>query len=269
MKTRVWRQYKGSACGGSRLLIQSRLVATTTQLQDFRQRRKSCKLSEAVCRRRKAAACRQSGAAAKRGRTVYGFAEAGRTVQKKLVGFAGVRTERILMADSKKKRGLWLCPSPIPDGHRAENTAGQARRTADKPAAENVLRRGSCFLPAGFGISASRRSGNPVTWPQPRNCSALREPAASFRTARTKHIRDAFRRPPLKRPPAVGRSPPESASVETDAAAGSRPQRGNPGIFPLSAVYSIPHPQKTRNPTKKGVEQTWASASASSAASRS
>ena len=244
-------------------------MATTTQLQDFRQRRKSCKLSEAVCRRRKAAACRQSGAAAKRGRTVYGFAEAGRTVQKKLVGFAGVRTERILMADSKQKRGLWLCPSPIPDGHRAENTAGQARRTADKPAAENVLRRGSCFLPAGFGISASRRSRNPVTWPQPRNCSALLEPAASFRTARAKHIRDAFRRPPLKRPPAVGRSPPESASVETDAAAGSRPQRGNPGIFPLSAVYSIPHPQKTRNPTKKGVEQTWASASASSAASRS
>lgn len=32
METRVWRQYKGSACGGSRLLIQSRLVATTTQL---------------------------------------------------------------------------------------------------------------------------------------------------------------------------------------------------------------------------------------------
>ena len=160
MKTRVWRQYKGSACGGSRLLIQNSCVAAATQLQDFRRRRKSCKLSEAVCRRRKTAACRQSGAAAKRRRTAYGFAEAGRTVQKKLVGFAGVRTERILMADSKKKRGLWLCPSPIPDEHRTGNTAGQARRTADNPAAENVLRRGSRFLSAGFSISASRRSGN-------------------------------------------------------------------------------------------------------------
>lgn len=131
MKTRVWRQYKGSACGGSRLLIQNSCVAAATQLQDFRRRRKSCKLSEAVCRRRKTAACRQSGAAAKRRRTAYGFAEAGRTVQKKLVGFAGVRTERILMADSKKKRGLWLCPSPIPDEHRTGNTAGRrgGRRT--------------------------------------------------------------------------------------------------------------------------------------------
>ncbi len=47
-------------------------------------------------------------------------------------------------------------PTDIAQGTRR----GQTRRTADKPAAENVLRRGSRLLPAGFGISASRRSGN-------------------------------------------------------------------------------------------------------------
>lgn len=234
-----------------------------------------------MCRRRKAAACRQSGAAAKRGRTACGFTEAGRTVQKRLVGFAGVRTERIPMADSKKKRGLWLCPSPISDGHRAGNTAradapdgGQAgcrkRSAARKPPSACGLRH-LCFSavrepPASF---RQRRKSCAVTRLLPRYCSALREPAASFRTARAIPIRGASRRPPLKRPPEVERSPPENASVETDAAAGSRPQRGNPGISPLSPVYSIPTRKKRTNRRKKELNETWASASASSAASRS
>ena len=132
MKTRVWRQYKSSAYGGSQLLIQSSYVATATQLQDFRQHRKFCKLSEAVCRRRKAAACRQSGVAAKRRRTAYGFAEAGRTVQKRPVGFCRSEYGTNSGDDSKRRRGLWLCPSPISDGHRAGNTAGRrgGRRTS-------------------------------------------------------------------------------------------------------------------------------------------
>ena len=148
------------------------LRATATQLQYFRQRRKSCKLSEAVCRRRKAAACRQSGAAAKRGRAACGFAEAGYAVQKRPVGFCRSEYGTDSGDDSKKTRSLAL---PMPDSRRTSRRehGGQARRTADKPAAENVLRRGSRFLSAGFGISASRRSGNPVAWPQPRNCSAL------------------------------------------------------------------------------------------------
>ena len=169
MKTRVWRQYKGSACGGSRLLIQSRRVAAATQLQDFRRRRKSCKLSEAVCRRRKAAACRQSGAAAKRRRTAHGFAEAGRTVQKRLVGFC--RSAYRTNSDGrfqKKTRSLAL-PKPdflrtsrrehggagAPDGGQAGH---RKRSAARKPLSVCGLRH-LCF-------------------------SAVREPPASFRQRR-------------------------------------------------------------------------------------
>ena len=167
------------------------------------------------------------------------------------------------------------------DGHRAGNTAradapdgGQAgcrkRSAARKPPSACGLRH-LCFSavrepPASF---RQRRKSCAVTRLLPRYCSALREPAASFRTARAIPIRGASRRPPLKRPPEVERSPPENASVETDAAAGSRPQRGNPGISPLSPVYSIPPRKKRTNRRTKELNETWASASASSAASRS
>ena len=167
-------------------------------------------------------------------------------------------------------------PTDIAQGTRRAGAAdgGQAgrrkRSAARKPLSVCGLRYLSFSAvrepPASF---RQRRKSCAVTRLLPRYCSALREPAASFRTARAKHIRDAFRRPPLKRPPAVGRSPPENASVETDAAAESRPQRGNPGIPPLSSVYSIPTRKKRTIRRKKELNETWASASASSAASRS
>lgn len=116
MKTRVWRQYKGSYCGGSRLLIQSRRVAAATQLQDFRQRRKSCKLSEAVCRRRKAAACRQSGAAAKRGRAACGFAKAVYAVQTRPIGFC--RSESETNSDGRFQKETRSLTLPKPDSRR-------------------------------------------------------------------------------------------------------------------------------------------------------
>ena len=168
--------------------------------------------------------------------------------------FAGASPRRIPMADSKKKRGLWLCPSPISDGHRAGNTAradapdgGQAgcrkRSAARKPPSACGLRH-LCFSavrepPASF---RQRRKSCAVTRLLPRYCSALREPAASFRTARAIPIRGASRRPPLKRPPAVGRS----ERVRRDGRRGRKPYAARKfRHFP--AFRCLFHPPPARN----------------------
>lgn len=91
-------------------------MAAATQLQDFRQRRKSCKLSEAVCRRRKAAACRQSGAAAKRGRAACGFAKAVYAVQTRPIGFC--RSESETNSDGRFQKETRSLTLPKPDSRR-------------------------------------------------------------------------------------------------------------------------------------------------------
>ena len=131
MKTRVWRQYKGSACGGSRLLIQNSCVL----------RLHNCNISASVGNlansAKRCAAGEKLRPAGKAGRQPSG--DGRHAVSQKQAmpfkrgpsAFAGVSTGRI-PATIPKKRGLWLCPCPIPDGHRAGNTAGRrgGRRTS-------------------------------------------------------------------------------------------------------------------------------------------
>lgn len=77
-------------------------------------------------------------------------------------------------------------------------------------------------------------------------------------------------------PPAAAQTPsrgwaqPARERVRRDGRRGRKPSAARKSRhFPAFRCLFHPHPQETRNPTKKGVEQTWASASASSAALRS
>ena len=78
-------------------------------------------------------------------------------------------------------------------------------------------------------------------------------------------------------PPAAAQTPsrgwaqPARERVRRDGRRGRKPSAARKSRhFPAFRCLSpYPHPQETRNPTKKGVERTWASASASSAALRS